>query len=66
MADGVREDAWSRSSTLMALLYNRTCFDKSDKAKQPSDFNPYMEKKSDAILITSENVSDLKKAFEGF
>jgi len=51
----------------MALIANVNRDPKKTRAFKPSDFNPYVPKTSrpDVIVVTKENISQLKHAFIG-
>lgn len=53
MVEGRRREAWTHTSSLIALIYNAL----SDEPKSPDDFNPYAirqketEKKEDVKIL---------------
>jgi hypothetical protein len=63
MADGRGRAEWGRMSSLMALVANINRDPKRTRAFRPDDFNPYAERRSRGILITSGNMEVLKTVF---
>ena len=67
MAEGRSKDAWQHTSAILALIANVNRDPKKTKAYKPSEFNPMLTNtdKADAVVITNDNVSILRKAFTG-
>ena len=67
MADGRVQDAWQRTSHLMALLANVNRDPKKSKVFSPSDFDPFRESvnKKQVVVVTKENIGEFRKAFIG-
>jgi hypothetical protein len=66
MTEGRGNFQWTQTSHLLALIANVNRAKKTSKVFYPEDLNPYaVKKKSNAIVITSDNVSILRDAFLG-
>jgi hypothetical protein len=64
MAEGHGRDRWARAAMLMVLIFNANRDPKKGRAARLSDFNPYLRTNSGAIVVTKENVSLMREAFE--
>ncbi|MBN2377065.1 MAG: hypothetical protein JXD22_11730 [Sedimentisphaerales bacterium] len=64
MAEANARTRWQHTSNLLAMMANVNATKKSKKFK-PSDFNPFENKNSDAVLITKDNIGLLKSKFIG-
>lgn len=65
MAEGRAKETWQHTSALMALIANAHRDPKKGKVFEPDDFNPYVSRSLDAVVITKENVDVLRSAFLG-
>ena len=65
MAQAAGKERWGRCATLMALIANVNRDPKKGRAFRPSDFDPYADRKSQAIAVDKDNMELLKQAFAG-
>lgn len=65
MAEGRSRENWQHTSAILALLYNCNRDPKKTKPAKPSDFNPFEGKSGGPILVTKDNIGQLRKRFTG-
>ncbi len=68
MAEGRDRARWRTASAVMAMTANVNRDPKKGRPLMPADFDPYdndEKSRGDVIEITSETVSEFKKAFKG-
>ena len=63
MAEARSRDRWARTSALMALIANCHRDPKKSRPFKPADFDPYLERKADRLVVDKENIGLLKQAF---
>ena len=63
MSRARQEEAWARTSGVIAMVANSMRTSKSDPVFDPADFNPFVEgrrRKGGGVEITADNIEDLK------
>jgi hypothetical protein len=65
MAEGRSRENWQHTSMLLTMLFNCNRDPKRSKPAKPSDFNPFCTGNGQTVLITKENIGQLRKYFKG-
>jgi hypothetical protein len=63
MAEARSRGQWARASALMALIANCHRDPKKSRSFKPADFDPYLARKADRLVVDKENIGLLKHAF---
>ena len=61
MAEARQRSDWARTSTLMALIANAHRDARKTRAFKPSDFDPFVKRKSE----TTNDLAGLRAVFQG-
>jgi len=61
MAESKQKEAWSHTSSIMALTANCHRDPKKTRRFRPDDFNPFAARRRQGIPLTADNVGLLKR-----
>jgi len=65
MSDGLLENQWSHTASILALIANVNRDPKKHKALKPDDLNPTVQKEEDAVEMPQSDLTELREFFTG-